>query len=101
MRSRASLAERARSKKIPHRPSRRGISRRATADLQRAQEVQQILLPLLGEVVEVRDHAVRLRALACMRLDGAYEVRRPAVVQEEDPLTHAPQRRAAEFSRTR
>ena len=36
-----------------------------------------------------------------MRLDGRNQIARPAVVQEEDPLAQSPQRRGAEFIRSR
>src|SRR5690348_17015846 len=64
---------------------------------ERAQEVDQVLLVPWRQRVEVPDHAVRLGAVAAMRLDGGDDVAGAAVVQEEDPLSHAPERRAAEF----
>src|SRR6185369_6305136 len=82
----------------PRRTRRGSMSR---AGLQRAQEVEDVLLGPLAEVVEVADDAVRLGAVARVLADGALEVRGAPVVQEEDPLAETPQRRGAEFPRTR
>src|SRR5262245_22520783 len=65
--------------------------------LQRAQEVQQVLLLPLVETVEPVDHGVGLGRAelevpgALVLLDGLQEVVRAAVVEEEDPLAETPQ----------
>src|SRR5215831_7345609 len=75
--------------------------------LQRAQEVEDVLLLVLGEAVEVADHSVRLargalRAAAALVLgDRIQQVRAAAVVQEEHALPQAPQRRGAELAPVR
>src|SRR6185503_2015903 len=69
--------------------------------LQRAQEVEQVLLRALAQVVEPANDAVRLRALAHVLADRHPQVRRAPVVQEEDALPEDPQRRAAELARPR
>src|SRR5262245_17112208 len=71
------------------------------ASSQRAQEVQQVLLGPLAQVAEVVDHTVRLRAEALVLTDRDHQVVGAAVVQEENPLPEAPQRRGAEFPRAR
>src|SRR5882672_778950 len=58
--------------------------------LQRAQEVEYVLLVAFAQVVEPGDHAVRFRAGARMLANGALQVRGAPVVQEEDPLSQAP-----------
>src|SRR6185295_18319629 len=50
---------------------------------------------------EVLDDAVGLRADTLMRANGCRQIRCPAVVQEEDPLTEPPERRGPEFPRAR
>src|SRR5262245_8892940 len=84
------------ARKNPRRSVRRGPT---GLTLQRAQEVEDVLLASLAEIVEVGDDAVRLGAGARVLANGALEVRGPAVVQEEDPLSQAPQRSAAELPR--
>src|SRR6266850_4950404 len=71
-------------------PGRRG--------LQRAEEVQQILLAALRQRVESLDDRVGLRCpvlrvpRAPVGADGRDQVRRTPVVQEEDPLAEPPER---------
>src|SRR5947209_19332507 len=68
-----------------------------------AKEIQQVLLVPLVELVEVMDHRVRLRRpelrvpRVLVRLDRLEQVSRPPIVQEEDALAQAPERRAAEL----
>src|SRR5262245_57207047 len=75
--------------------------RRCDEELQRPQEVQQILLVAVAETVVVVDDPIglgrtKLRvAAALVRLDRYLEIVRAAVVQEEDALAEAPQRRRA------
>ena len=75
-----------------------------TLELQAAQEVQEVLLFSLRELVEVVDDRVRFRRSerrvprALVRLDRLDEVLRPAVVQEEDPLTDTPQGSASKLA---
>jgi hypothetical protein len=78
-------------------------SRRAMRELQRAQEVDNVLLLARLQVIESVDDLGSLRAnlpsgaITCMQLNGSHNVIGAAVMQEEDPLTRAPQRRGAEF----
>src|SRR5437867_11899023 len=81
-------------------------ARRAPVDsrrLQRAQEVQQMMLVAVAETLELEDHRVRLRrpelavAAAAMGEDGLHQVSRAAVVQEEDPLAEPPEGRGPEL----
>src|SRR5271167_1704780 len=71
--------------------------------LQRAQEVQQVLLVGGGEMVVVVDYPVSFRlrilvvALAGVRVDRLYQVGSAAVVHEKDSLPQSPKRRGAEF----
>src|SRR5215468_793522 len=65
--------------------------------LQRAQKVQQILLLRAIEIVEVLNHLVSFAPLARVRLDRLDQVLRAPIVQEEYPLSQAPQRRSAEL----
>src|SRR5580765_7559069 len=67
---------------------------------QRPQEVEQVLLLSLAQHVEVGDGAIRLREHASVRPDGRDQIGRPAVVQEEQPLTESPERRGPELSRS-
>jgi len=70
---------------------------RVHSSLEAAQEVQEILLPVLIEPVEVVDDRVRLRrserrvSRALVPLDRLEEIRGPPIVQEEDALSQAPQ----------
>src|SRR2546428_10575924 len=73
---------------------------RRDSELQRAQEVQNVLLLALPEVVEVSHHRIRFGAIAAVRLDRHREVGGPPVMQEEDALSQSPQRRGAELPRT-
>src|SRR5262247_556170 len=83
-------------------PQRRGEPG-APEILQRAQEVQEILLVALAKAVVVVDDAVRLRgrvsrvAPAPVLLDRLDEIAGAPVVEEEDPLSEAPQRRGPEL----
>src|SRR5262245_4464462 len=75
----------------------------AVVRLQRAQEVQQVLLLSFAQGAEVIDHPVGLGwlepgvARALVSQDGLHEVAGAAVVQEEEPLAETPQRRGAEL----
>jgi hypothetical protein len=75
----------------------------ASRRLQRAKEIQEVLFLCLIELVEVIDDRVRLRRSerrvprALVRLDRHQQIRRPPVMQEEDPLTKTPQGRGPEF----
>src|ERR671922_788528 len=72
-------------------------------DLERAQEVQQILLGRFGQRVETIDHGVGLGGLelrvarALVGADGREQVGRAPVMQEKDPLAKTPQRGRAEL----
>src|SRR5262245_5957559 len=84
---------------------RRGNPRGAPSSpvLQRAQEVQDILLRRCVGLVEGLDDGVRLGraellvARAAMRSDRFQQVGCAAVMQEEDPLAESPQRRGPEL----
>src|SRR5215475_2723855 len=65
--------------------------------LQRAQKVQQILRLRVIEIVEVLNHLVSFAPLARVRLDRLHQILRAPIVQEEYPLSQAPQRRSAEL----
>ena len=54
--------------------------------LQRAQEIQQLLLLQLAELLERVHHGVGFRPGARVRADRRRQIGRAAVVQEEDPL---------------
>src|SRR5713226_9288333 len=75
--------------------------------LQRAQEVQQVLLLRLVELIELVDDGTGLGGLesvvagALVRPDGHEQVAGAAVVEEEDALAEAPERRRPEFIRSR
>src|SRR5437660_1165218 len=68
-----------------------------TLGLQRAQEVEDVLLLRGRQLVEFVDHCVRFGAVALMRLDRLQQIVGPAVMQEVDALSDAPQRRGAEL----
>src|SRR2546425_1132098 len=74
--------------------------------LQRAEEVQEVLLLLLAESVEVVDDGIGLgrrepqTGPALVRLDRLEQVGGAAVVEEEDALPQTPQRRRPELVRT-
>src|SRR5262249_17893134 len=69
-----------------------------TTSLQRTQEVQNILLLAGAEVVvEVEFVGGVFSAVALVGLDGAQQVFAASIVQEEDALAQAPQRRGAEL----
>jgi hypothetical protein len=71
------------------------------AKLQRAQEIQDVLLLRLRHLVEAHDYSIRFRmesfAITGMFLNGREQIRRSAVVQKKNPLSDAPQRRRAEL----
>jgi hypothetical protein len=68
-----------------------------TKRLQRAQKVQKILLLAGAEVVEILLHGGGFAAAAAVCLDCFHQVRGTAVVQQEYPLSQAPQRSRAEL----
>src|SRR5580658_2925107 len=81
---------------VPHRapgvfaPRGFGAKLLCRSPLKRPQEIQQILPLLWVESVELRDHRIRLAAVARMRFDRVEQSpirgRRAAVVQEKIPL---------------
>src|SRR4051794_20330892 len=87
-----------------HRPSfrnraaddRSSAARDANAS-ETSEEIQNVLLLRGAEEVVVVLDRVRLGAGAVVREDGRVQVLRAAVVQEEDALAKAPQRRGAEL----
>src|SRR5208283_76749 len=66
-------------------------------ELQRPQEGDEVLLLLRAQPIEMLDHCVRLAATALVSSDGFYQVARTPIVQEENALSDAPERRAAEL----
>src|SRR5712691_4256563 len=86
---------------------------RHSVALQRAKEVQDVLFLRRAQRTKVVDHPVRLRLRATTTRrteqdvstvrgvcsDGLQEVVSSAVVQEKQPLPHAPKRRCAELVR--
>src|SRR5437016_2652604 len=72
-------------------------------ELQRAQEVHDVLLLLRLQAIESVDDLGSLRAnlpwgaIAGMQFDGGHDVAGAAVMQEEDPLARAPQRPSTKF----
>src|SRR5712692_10482233 len=69
--------------------------------LERTQEVEQILLLTLCEIFDAIDHTVGLRPGARMLTDRLEQICRPPIVQEENALAEAPQRRTPELIETR
>src|SRR5947209_3763521 len=69
--------------------------------LQRAQEVQDVLLLGHGKVVEIGLCRVGFGPRAVVGFDRSIQVFGAAVVQEEDPLSQAPQGSRAELVSTR
>jgi hypothetical protein len=61
--------------------------------LERTQEIQEILLLLRTQLSEIADDAVGFRTGASVFLDGVEKIRGAAIMQEENTLTEAPQRR--------
>src|SRR5262249_51454232 len=61
-------------------------------------EVEDVLLASLTEVVEPGDDAVSLGPIAGMRFDRLQQVFGASVMQEEDTLADAPQRRRPELA---
>jgi hypothetical protein len=63
------------------------------------QEIGEVLLIAGLHSAESRDHRIRLRPGACVGGDGDDDVRRAAVVEEEEALPYAPEGRASELIR--
>ena len=77
-------------------------ARPCTGNLQRAKEVEEILLLLWGELfVEQVDDCIRFRPASGVLLNrmqqAAVRRRGPSVVQEENALAYAPERRSSKF----
>ena len=60
--------------------------------LQRAQEVQNVLLLLYFQLVELFDHPDCLAAGAAMVADRFKQIAGPSIMEKENPLPHAPER---------
>src|SRR5262245_5464680 len=97
-----SLASRKRHKKKG--PAYTGPSTpNGVSSLQRAQEVEDILRGSTGQGIEAIHNSVRLRCrelrvgIAAVGEDRRAQVRRAAIVQEEDALSNAPERRRPEL----
>ena len=69
--------------------------------LERAQEIQQVLLLGFRQTVEVPDDGVGFRAGARVILDRLHKIGRPPVMQEEQPLAQSPERSRTELIRSR
>src|SRR5216684_5479171 len=69
--------------------------------LERAQEINEILLLLGAQPIETLDDLVRLAAAASVGLDRLDQVGRSSVMEEEDPLPNAPERSCSELIGTR
>ena len=65
--------------------------------LERAQEVDNLLLLLGLQPLEVLDDLIGLAAVAFVLFDRFYQVIRPSVVQEEDALSYSPEGSGSEF----
>ena len=65
--------------------------------LQRAQEVQNLLLLISVEVAEILLDCGGFAAMAGVRRDSRVQVGGAAIVQQEDPLPQSPQGRCAEL----
>src|ERR1700676_3248703 len=74
---------------------------RRTRGLQRAQEIDQVLLILRAQFEEILHDLIRLAALTGMEADRLDQVAGPPVVQEAYALTDTPQRCRTEFVRSR
>src|SRR5690349_5599826 len=85
------------------RPGRCWKKLQTTKELERAQEIHNVLLLLWLQAVESVDYLGGLRAnlpwgaIAGMQFNCSHNVTGAAVMQEENPLAHAPKRRGAEF----
>src|SRR5260221_8513985 len=69
--------------------------------LERAQEIDQVLLILRPQSEEILDDLIRLAAFTGMEADCPDQVAGPPVVQEEYALTYTPQWCRTEFVRSR
>src|SRR5580704_7104389 len=76
---------------------RRDTFRVSPKYLQRAQEIQNLLLLAVAEVAEVLLDGSGFAAMARVRRDSSVQIRSATVVQEEDPLSQSPQGRRAEL----
>src|SRR5260370_7420440 len=72
-----------------------------TSGLQRAQEINQVLLIPGAQIEEIVHHAIRLAALTGMEPDPLNQVPAPSLVQKESALTDTPQRCRTEFVQSR
>src|SRR5579884_1016356 len=74
--------------------------REAEPELQRTQEVQQVLFLGCGKRVEVCNHAIGFRPTAGMISNRGKQVAGAAIMQEEAALSQSPQRSGAELITT-
>src|SRR5689334_5430379 len=78
-------------------------NRLSTLPSECSEKVQHVLLVEFAQPIEQPDHLIRLRrqiypsSWAGMGLNRLEQVLCPAIVQEKDPLSKAPQGRGAEF----
>ena len=68
--------------------------------LERAQEINDLLLLLRAQLIESIDDFIGFAVLALVRLDGLHQVGSTPVMKKEDPLAYAPERRGSELVRT-
>jgi hypothetical protein len=71
--------------------------RRCFFSLERPKEIDEVLLFLGAQPIEMLDHSVGLAATALVSSDGFYQVGRPSIMQEENALADAPERRSAKL----
>ena len=69
----------------------------SAARLERPQEIDEVLLLLRAQPIEMLDHSICLAAAALVSSDGFDQIGRPAVMQEENALSDAPQWRGTEL----
>lgn len=65
--------------------------------LERAQKIDDFLLLLNGQLIEVFDDLIGLAAVAPVSPDSINQVGRTPIMEEEDALSDAPQRRSSEL----
>jgi hypothetical protein len=74
-----------------------GDLRESSAALERPQEIDEVLLLLHAQPIEMLDYSICLAAAALVSSDGFAQIGRPPIMQEEDSLSDAPQRRGSEL----
>jgi len=67
------------------------------APLERAQEIDDVLLLLRSQPIEMFDYLICFAATALVISDGDHEVGRASIMEEEDALSDAPKRSGSEL----